>query len=288
MKLFKIFLLFLLSARGLFAAWEIIDARGDKVSINQVPERIACISPSTTELIFAIGAGDNILANSRFCRFPDEATKKIKIGGFLDPDFEKIAYLKPDLFILTDSKNDVLTSKLDVFKISRLSLHSDGLENILKNIAILGEVFQKQENANALITKINAKIEQAKQKAKSLNKKRTIVMFGQMAAGKGSYVSEILELVGADNIMANSTNSWAVPQKEHILATSPEVLIIESKSDEDFENQLKIYKADSIWSKTPAVLNNNIYPINSDLISIPCTHIMGAIDRLVEIMEGSQ
>lgn len=288
MKLFSIFIGVFCFFNTLFATYSVIDANGDKLSVNQPLERVACISPSTTELIFAIGGGERLVANSRFCRFPQEATKKIKIGGFIDPDFEKIAQIKPDLFIITRSKNDIFTSVLDRFGILHLSLYEDGLENIIKNIEILGDVFQERENAKELIAKIETKMEEARAKAKTLKAKRAILMFGQMSAGKNSYAGDLLELVGAKNLMSNSTSAWVVPEKEHILVSAPELIILEAKSKEDFENQLNFYKRDTIWSKTPAVRNNHIYAIDSDLISIPCTHIIGAISRLVEILEAVQ
>ena len=71
-------------------AYTVKDARGTEFEFSE-PPRVATVMPAVTESVFALGAGDLLLADSVFCSYPEEAKTKPKVGSFLNPDYEKIA-----------------------------------------------------------------------------------------------------------------------------------------------------------------------------------------------------
>lgn len=264
-------------------AYTVKDARGNEFEFSK-PPRAASIVPSATECVFAVGAENYLVANSRFCRFPKEAKLKEKIGAYMDPDYEKIAVLKPEIFIIPNSADSRLEDRLRQIGIKCFVLNPEGARNIAKDVLLLGELFDKNENAKALAQKIENAISEAENEAGANSQKRprAIFMFGKMAAGKGSYVGDIMEIAGFENCII-SDKPWFVPSKESILSSPPELIFAESPDKKSFENALNFYSADPIWRGTPAVAAKKIFMIESDLISIPGPRIIETLEILKKI-----
>lgn len=273
-------------ALPLAQAYTVKDARGTEFEFS-TPPKAASIVPSATECVFAIGAEKHLLANSRFCRFPKEAAKKEKIGAYMDPDYEKIAALKPDIFIIPNSADSRLEDRLVQLGIKCFVLNEEGARNISKDVRMLGELFNEQENAEKTALKIDASISDAEKewRASLAKKPRAIFMFGKMAAGKGSYVGDLMEIAGFENCAA-SKKPWFVPSKESIVSESPELILLECPDKKSFENAVKFYRSDPVWRGTPAANSKKIFMIESDLISIPGPRIIEALEILRKIRKN--
>jgi len=266
----------------------ISDLRGFEFDFSESPKRVITNTPSITELIFAIGSGDTIVASSRFCRFPEAAQHTEKIGGFIDLDYEKVVKLKPDLFILTNFTDFSISDKLTSLNIKNFTLRKEGLDNLVADIRTLGKIFHKEENAEKLAKAIEEKVILLKSKTEGKTRPKAILMFGNMAAGKGSYAAQLLECAGAENCLENSIGKWPVPTKEFIVTANPDIIILEMKKDDNEKKLIDSYKKNPIWATTKAAKNNRIYTIDSDIISIPSSRVITALDALNDIIEDSK
>ncbi len=283
MRLLLALLLFFNFGKILFSE-TIKDSLGNEFDVDKKTLKVATLCPSITEIIYAIGAENSLVANSRYCRFPPDAENKPKIGGMFDADYEKILILKPDLLILPNLNNDALLKKLQTLKFKCFLLHKESLYNIPKDIILLGELLGKESQAKILSEKITDFIEA--QKKSSYKIKKSLVMFGKMSAGKTSYVGQALEACGLENI-SQSRNAWPVLSREFIIAANPEILIIEKKSDDDEDKIIAEYNADSVWKNTAAVKNKRIYFLDSDLVSIPGPRILQVMQKISEIAKSA-
>ena len=136
-------------------AYTVKDARGTEFEFSE-PPRVATVMPAVTESVFALGAGDLLLADSVFCSYPEEAKTKPKVGSFLNPDYEKIAELKPDVFILPTLSDDRIESRLKKLGIKCFFLNSEGLENISKDIILLGDLLRRRQEAARITRNIES------------------------------------------------------------------------------------------------------------------------------------
>jgi len=127
-------------------AYSVTDAQGTRFDFEK-PPRCATVVPAITQNIFAIGAGEYLLANSRYCDFPEEAKRKIKIGGYIDPDYEKIVSLKPDIFILPATADSRVARRLEKLGIKCFVLHGEGIANISADVRMLGKLFDLRKRA---------------------------------------------------------------------------------------------------------------------------------------------
>ena len=269
--------------------YKVRDARGTEFEFSS-PPTAATIVPSATECVFAIGAEENLLAVSRFCRFPEGAKNKEKIGAYLDPDYEKIARIKPDVFIAPWSSDTRLEDGLRRIGVRCFFLNREGVENISSDLILLGELFDRKSEGMRESGRIEASIESARAKAAELKKNRSkrpraIFMFGAMAAGKGSYVGDLMEIAGFENCASSVGRPWFVFPKELVISSGIEVILVESKGKEDFEHLSERFKKDPVWSSTPAVKSGKIFPVDSDSISIPSVRITEALSELSKILE---
>ncbi len=264
----------------LLAERTVSDALGNSFALSSEDFKIVSLCPSVTESIFAIGADDRLSACSRFCRFPKEAADKPKVGGFFDPDFEKIAALKPEFVVIPDTANAVLVNRLRSMGIKIFFLNKEGLANIAANLRLLGVLMNRSDNAETAARKIENAI--SANASNPFVLKRVFLMFDKMAAGRTSFAGEALEAAGFENCAAEDS-SWPVPNPEFIISANPQILILEKKASDSEDALLARYRKDGVWRATDAVKNSRIYFIDSDLISIPGPRMADAIAELARI-----
>lgn len=203
-KTFSVFLAALFFLAPLSRGYEAVDALGRKFEFSKPPV-CATIVPAVTQNIFAIGADSFLVANSRFCVYPEGAKRKIKLGGYIDPDYEKIAELKPEIFILPSTADSRVERRLAKLGIKCFVLNAEGIENIAADIRLLGALFDKRSEAE----KCAAEFERLISRSDEGRGRSALFMFGKMAAGKGSFVGGLLEAWRLKNCAEKIGRPWA-------------------------------------------------------------------------------
>ena len=117
-------------------------------------ERIVTLSPSINEIVFALGAGKDVVANTNYCDFPEESKAILKIGGYNNISLEKILETKPTVVIGQDY-DEKLNSNLKSLGIKTLSYKTNTISSIENTISELGDFFDKKEKAKELISNID-------------------------------------------------------------------------------------------------------------------------------------
>ena len=141
----------------------------------------------------------------------------------------------------------------------------------------MGQLLGNTQGAEALSKNFDTKIAEAK--VKNVGKgRKALFMFGKMAAGKGAFVGDLIDVCGFKNCALVSNASWPLLSKEFIITSAPEVVFVAIAPNESQEELLRKYKKDSVWASTPAVKNNCVYFIPRDLIEIPTPRILEVLD----------
>jgi len=263
-------------------SYAVRDVRGNVFEFSEPPKRCATIVPSVTQNLFAIGAGENLIANSRFCDFPEEAKSKIKIGGFIDPDYEKILELKPDVVIVPFTKEGRVERRLEKLGVKCFVLHGEGVEFISADIRMLGRLMKKEARADAIAGELDALVAQKFAAGKN---RRAIFMFGKMAAGKGSFVGDIVRACGLQNCADSIGAAWAEVSREFVLSARPEIIFAEVVNDAARAEAEHFYKTDPIWRTTPAAKNSAIFFVPRNLVIVPSARIALALKLMRECVE---
>ena len=264
---FRFLLLLFLSALSLWAS-----------------ERIVSLSPSVTEIVYALGKGDELVGTTSYSLYPKAAQKLPVVGSYVGIDIEKVVSLYPTLAIAQEFQSDA-ASKLKQFGIEVLQVDLHSIGSIEASILKMGERLDALKRAHQLVNRI----EKAKKDAKkSVYKKRVLIVFGLRDNLKGGiYISgnhlfydEILHICGDENAFDNPSIAQPVLNYEHIVALDPDaILILHSKaSNPNIDEQ----KALDVWKKLPikAAKNGDIHIIDDDYINIPSHRIALTIERI--------
>lgn len=246
-------------------------------------ERIISLSPSLTEIVYALEKGDSLVGTSSYSLHPKEAQKLPIVGGYENPNIERVLALSPTLVLGQDFSQSTL-DKLKYFKIKTLMLNLRTIESIKKSIKkIANEIDSK--NANKLIRDIE---DATKQASKNKTPHSVMIVYGlredlrssTYIAGHDIFFEDIIKLSGNTNTYSSTSTSQPVLNYENIIALNPDqIIILHSHATEPNVNIKKALKA---WYSIPtnASRNKNISVVDENYLHIPSHRVALTIKRL--------
>jgi len=265
--------------------------------IAKKPERIVSMAPSSTEILFAVGAGDSVVGVTSFCNYPPEVEDKVNngdiavIGGYSTPSLEKIVDLEPDLIVCAyGNPDDVIYSLIELGedeekKYLIYAQHSKNFDEIFTHIKVTGAITKCEDEASSLVNELKEKLNAIEENTELLEEEqrpRVYYAMGSlfMTTGSGTFQHDIINTAGGRNIAAKYFSSWGPFSIEHIVEEDPQVIIYSSHGSES----LVLEQIKSAELKTvDAVKNNRIYPIDENIMSRPGPRVVDA----VEIVHGN-
>ena len=247
-------------------------------------ERIVSLSPSITEIVYALGAGEQLVATSSYSLYPQAAQKLPIVGSYTNPNIEKVLSFAPDL-VIGQSFNALFLQNLQKLHIGTITLRLKTLQNIEDAIVTLGNALHKSQRAQALLRRI----EDAKENAKSHAKAHSVMIVyglkedlrsGIYIAGEGIFFDDIIRLCGN----TNATVAQPVLNYENVIALNPEqIIILHSHATEPHVNVARALKN---WYALPtrASKNGRISVVDEDYLHIPSHRVALTIKRLAKEM----
>jgi iron complex transport system substrate-binding protein len=254
-----------------------------------VPQRIISLIPSVTEMLFAIGAGPRVVGVGRFDRYPPEALTRIKVGGLIDPDIERIISLKPDLVVVYATQTDLRTQMSRAHIPIYLYQHS-GLSDITETIRSLGKAVGSEPASEELAGRIERDLAAIRTRVARRPRPRTLLVFGRdaetlrgiYASGGVGFLHDMLEVAGGANVFAEVKRQSIQATSEVILARAPEVILeIGLETASSPKRNLRAW--DAIGS-VPAVRTHRIYQIRGDEMMNPGPRVAQAVRRMADAL----
>ena len=235
------------------------------------PEQIVSLSPNLTEIVFALGLGDRVVGVSNNCDWPVEAKQKPKMGTFWQPSTEAIIAAKPDLVVCESFlQQKEVAETLKRAGISVLSLRVESIEEFYSAIIQIGQATGCSDKAELLAVKIKSELDQLRAKASSAKKVKVLwaVQTEPMrVVGVKTFVNEIIDLAGGQNVIAPTGDQYPSVGTETILTSGAEVIIQSAMGTEDIAKQQET--ADKFWSRfanLPAVKDKKVYVLEADTV----------------------
>jgi len=263
----------------------VTDDLGRNVTISSEPQSIISLAPSNTEILFALGLGDRVMAVSRYCNYPLEVQNKIKIGGFSTVNIEKVVSLKPDLVLATGGVQEAVVEELERLGLTVIALNAKSIEEVFENIRLVGKAAGQLEAARELTTKLEQRTKAVTDKAKDLPDSQRPRVFYEiqyeplMTAGPGTFIDDLIHLAGGVNIASDAAAKYPVYNLETLIERNPEVIII-SFWHGSIAASVEGVKSRKRWQNVEAVKNNRVYGINADIVSRPGPRIVDGIEEL--------
>lgn len=198
------------------------------------PGRVVTLTPSLTEIAFALGAGDRVVGVSDYCDYPAEAARRPRVGSFLQPSLEKILALRPDLILVDGVQGDVAAA-LRQAGLRVLAVPMQSLGDVRAAISAVGgpEGLGRPEAASRLLAGFDRELRETSERVAGRRRPRALFIVdrevgglrGLVAAGPGSYLDELLTRAGGDNVFADLPMRYAKVAVEEVTARRPEVIL---------------------------------------------------------------
>jgi len=261
----------------------VTDDFGRNVTLKGVPARIISLSPSNTEILFAIGAGDRVVGVTEYCNYPPAAKTRPRVGGVSTVSIEKVVALNPDIVIGCSLNGKDTFERLEELGIPVLGLNPKNISGILADIELVGRVTGEESNATNLVTAMKSRLDAIRAKARAMSQQAgaPTVFYdigGFYTAGNGTFVNEIIETAGGRNIAADKTGYFQMSIEE-LIAKNPQVIIC----DRGMGSMSKAYEeimSDDRLKIVDAVRNNRVYLIDGDIIDRPGPRIVNATETV--------
>lgn len=249
------------------------------------PQRIVSLIPAVTEMLFAIGAGDQVVAVSNFDHFPPAVETKPRVGALVDPDVERIISLRPDLVVVYATQTDLI-QRLERLRIPIFSYQNTDLPDLMKAIASVGQRVGRVKEATAEIDRITRGIDEIKALVAGAPRPRTALLFGRdigslrgiFASGGIGFMHDVLVAAGAEDVFVDVKRQSLQVSTEALLARAPDV-IIEAYPSKDW-TPARIASETLVWRglpTLPAVRANRVYIIADDSLVVPGPRIVTAV-----------
>jgi len=260
--------------------------------------RIVSTSPSTTEMLFALGLGDRVVGVSNFCRYPPQVQALPKVGTILRPDLERVVTLRPDLVVITD-RNLEFAARLTAAQISFVTVPTTTLKDVSSAMLRIGDAAGIPAEARTAVAKMEERLEKVRRLPQIVPRPRVLLIMGRtadaltgiVAAGAGSYLNDLVGIAGGANIVSE-VSSLPYPQLslESILKLDPDVIVdtIDMGATET-ERERRNAEGQELWRRyrtISAVRNGRVRAAETDALFVPGPRVAETAEWLADVIRG--
>ena len=212
--------------------------------------RVVSLSPNITEIIFALGAGDHLVGVTTFCDYPPEAKQITSVGGVLDPNYEVILSLAPDVVIVLKTQEQCAVG-LRELGLKACVVANETLDDVYESITTIGELLDKQAEAKTLREEMEGGMNAVREKVTGLEMRSAafVVEHGRGAlqdiyvVGSNNFMNELMEMAGGHNVFADLGRGYPQVNLEAFIERSPEIIFDATKDVGDPYSIFKEYSS---------------------------------------------
>lgn len=256
------------------------------------PRRIVSLVPALTEMLYAMGAGPQVVAVSSYDEYPPEVKALPRVGALLDPDTERIIALKPDLVITYGSQVD-LRAQMQRALIPTFDYRHGGLAQVLATMKELGVRVGRAADAERAAAAIDARLAAVRARVAGRRRPRTLLVFSRepktlrnmyVSGGRG-FLHDMLQLAGGDNLFSDLDQESVQVSTETVLARAPEVIL--ELRPEDIAAGREMAQELASWSRlaaVPAVRTNRVLFVTGRAVTVPGPRIAESVERMAKAL----
>ncbi len=256
------------------------------------PQRIVSLVPALTEMLYAIGAGPQVVAVSSYDEYPPEVKALPRVGALLDPDTERIISLKPDLVITYGSQVD-LQAQMKRAGIPTFDYRHAGLSHILVTMTELGVRTGHATEADRAVAAIAARLAAVRARVAGKRRPKTLLVFSRepktlrnlyVSGGRG-FLHDMLEIAGGDDVFNDIDKESVQVSIETILSRAPEVIL--ELRPEEIPAGLPMQQELASWARlasVPAVRNQQVLFISGHAVTVPGPRIAESVERMAKAL----
>lgn len=269
------------------ASLTVVDDAGRSVTLDRPPKRIMALTPGNTEILFALGAEDRIVAVDQWSDFPPAAKAKPRVAP-LHPSLEQIVSFSPDLILSTHGGAEPLLP-LEQHGIRVMVFAPRTLDDIYRNVLLIGRIVNAERRAKGLVRAMRQRVAAVVAKVRDAPRLKVFIEFDgsdpsrPFTAGPGSFIDVLVQLAGGANIAARSRTAWPQFSLEELIRADPDLIILSDASAPINPQTPELVASRSGWSHLRAVRLGAIAAIDSNAISRPGPRIVEGLELLAKL-----
>ncbi len=247
--------------------------------------RIVSLAPSNTEILYALGAEDRLVACTRYCDFPAEAAKKPRIGGWLDIKDELVLKHKPDLLLTSAFVQSDIAERYKKLGISIEAVMPATLVGVFNSIKKIGKLVSKEKEAESLIKKMNRKIAEIRRKSRFADHTPRLYVeeWHKPPTVSGKWVPTLAKIARANYSLIKAGHHSREVFLEEIQKYNPEYIIlsicgIRGKAQWEWVAQRPG------WESISAVKNSRVFVIDDSCLNRPGPRLMQGLEMLADLL----
>jgi iron complex transport system substrate-binding protein len=262
---------------------KLVDDAGDTLGLAAPARRVVSLIPAATELLFAIGADSLVVGRTRYCDYPAAAQSVPDLGDGIKPSIEAVLARRPDLVILYNSgQNAAVAGRLRELGIPALRINTDALSDVPRVARMLGRLTGHQRGADSVTAVFDTALASATRPAVGRRPKVLLLVWEQppMTVGRGSFLSELVERAGGENLFGDVSASSGVVSIEAVAARNPDLIFSAGDGAPDVARRPE-------WQVVPAVRQHRFLRVSGSEFLRPSPRAPAAIRELTSLLNGS-
>ncbi|MBA3258784.1 MAG: ABC transporter substrate-binding protein [Gemmatimonadales bacterium] len=264
------------------AATLIVDDAGDTVAVQVPARRVASLIPASTELLFAIGARRALVGRTAWCDYPAEVKTVPNLGDGINPNLEAILDRRPDLVILYNSaQHAAAAARLRELGVPALRLNTDALADVGRLAGLFGRLTGHEREADSVTAAFDTALAAASGGRSGSKPEVLLLVWEQppMTIGRGSFLNELVERAGGENLFADVAASAGAVSIEAVAVRDPDVILTTAAGPSAFANRPE-------WQVVPAVRRRRFLHVTGSEFNRPSPRAPAAIRELARRLRG--
>jgi iron complex transport system substrate-binding protein len=266
-----------------------VDRRADAI-----PQRVVSLAPSVTETLFALRLGDRVVGVTRYCLYPPEAQQKTIVGGFIDPNYEAIVALRPDVVCLLEIHTEARL-RLNSLDVPTISVDHRTIDGILMSFETLADRFGVPDAGDALVSSCRARINAVQEAIANLSRPRVLLSSARdlgtgriesvYVAGRGQWYDELIACAGGENAYPDDGIAFPEVAPEGLMRLDPDVIVELVPKSENAAYTHEDLLAE--WRTVPglrAVREGRVHLMRGDYVSVPGPRFVDTLEDLARVL----
>jgi iron complex transport system substrate-binding protein len=266
------------------------DGLGRAVTLAQPAQKIISLAPSNTEILFALGAGAQVIARDEFSDYPEEAIALPAVGGNMGKyNLEEITRLQPDLVLLAETNTSDLAAALEKLGLTVYYLSNPkDFDGLWGNLQIVGALTGRSAEAEALITDLRKRVEAVQFKIAPLSSRPTVFYeldgsdpLMPWTVGPNNFMNYMINAAGGFNAASEMEQDWGQFSLEALLVQNPSIILL---GDAAYGMTPEMVKQRAGWEGIAAVQQDQIYVFDDDMVSRPGPRLVDGLETLAKLI----
>ena len=261
------------------------------VKLSKPAQRVVSLAPSNTEILFALGAGKQVVGRDDFSDYPAEAKSVTSIGStFKKLNIEAIVALKPDLVLTAGITNPEQVKSLEDVGLTVYALaNPKDLDGLYANLVAVGQLTGHEDEAKKLSESLKKRVSAVTDKVKGTSSKPKVFYeidgsdpLKPWTTGSGTFIDTLITMAGGQNVGAVLKSSFAQISSEELVKQNPDIILL---GDTKFGVSIESVSKRAGWNGIAAVKNNKIFAFDDDLASRPGPRLVDGLETMVKLLQ---